>query len=94
MIKYRPERSSISLSLKEEKLFDNMDDLRQFVYEHWRNVVSYMGANDAFKPDEIIIEDNIGDDPITGYRNVRRVCVKRLLNAVYQTPRCIGYCGE
>ena len=33
MIKYRPERVTLSLSMKDEQTFETMDELLQYVYD-------------------------------------------------------------
>lgn len=94
MIKYRPKMDNLKYSLRDEQLFESMDDMLQFVFDRWRRVVSFMGSNEPFRFDEILISEIQGDDPRIGYKNVRRVCVSRMADKAFTTPCCIGFCGE
>lgn len=94
MIKYRPNLVNLKHSLREERSFDSVEDLTMYVFDRWRRVVSFMGAAEPFRPDEILISDIQGDDPQIGYKNVRRVSVTRMADTVYSSPMCIGYIGE
>lgn len=94
MIKYRPKMDNLKYSLRDEQIFDSMEDLIQYVFDGWRRVVSFMGSREPFRSDEIMISEIQGDDPRIGYKNVRLVCVSRMADIVYKSPRCIGYCGE
>ena len=94
MIKYRPQRGSLSSALKDEQIFNTMDDMKQYVYEEWRRACDFLGGKPPFKPEDIVIGEILGDDNRIGWKNVRHVCIKRLLGDVYKTPQCIGWCGE
>lgn len=94
MIRFRPRRHTLTLSLKDELIFESMDDMILFVFDRWRRIVSFMGSNDPFRIDEILISEIQGDDPRIGYKNVRRVCVSRMADESFKTPCCIGFCGE
>lgn len=94
MIRYRSNLTQLKYALRDEHTFETMDDLLQYIYERWGRVVTFMGAADPFRPEEILISDVQGDDPVLGYRNVRRVCVTRMTDQCYKTPQCIGFCGE
>lgn len=94
MIRYRPAFPSLSASLKAEETFDTIEDMLCYVFEHWRRVVSFVGGSVPFRSDEIILGEVLGDDPFSGYRNMRRVFVTRMSDFVYSSPLCIGFCGE
>ena len=94
MIRYRPNVFPISLSVRNEQCFDSVDDLLLHLFERWNRVLSYMGASIPLRPDEIMISDVQGDDPASGYKNVRSVFVTRMTDKCYKTPQCIGFCGE
>ena len=87
MIKYRPVRSSISASIKEEETFSTMEDMLHFLHDRWSRIYAFIGSVVPFQPEEILIGESEGYDQLTGYRNVRRIRVAR-------TGHCIGYCGE
>lgn len=94
MIKYRPQRGSLSLSLKEERIFDTVDDMKQHVFDEWRRACDFLGGKPPFTMDDIVIGEIIGDDSRIGWKNVRHVCIRRLLGELYRAPQCIGWCGE
>ena len=89
-----PKRKTPSLSLKDEQIFDSVDDLKLHIHKIWCKVSAYLGEFEPIHPDEIVISDIIGNDPIIGLKNVREVCVKRTTDIIYKDPLCIGYCGE
>lgn len=84
MIKYRPQRFSLSASVKDEQLFDTLDQMKLFILNTSGRIALYIGKK-PFLPDDILIGDITGDDPVVGWKNVRPVCLKNT---------CIGYCGE
>lgn len=94
MIRYRPAFPSLSASLKAEETFDTMDDMLRYVLDHWRLVFSFVGGTVPFQSDEITLGEVLGDDPRSGYLNMRRVFVTRMSDVVYPSPLCIGFCGE
>jgi hypothetical protein len=94
MIRYLPKCRYLSLSLRSEVTFETMEELIHFVYTNWSRVVSFMGAAEPFRKEEIIIGENLGDDARIGYKNVRQILVRRMKDNIYSAPMCIGYCGE
>ena len=94
MIRYRPRRITPTASLKDEETFENMEELIKHVLVHWGRVADFLGASRPIQPEEIIISEPAGDDPLIGLRNVRTVSVTRTVDAVYPVPMCIGVCGE
>ena len=94
MIRYRPRRATLSLSVKDELVFDSLEDLHAYVLDRWRRVAAFLGASDPIRPEEVVICEASGDDPIIGLRNVRMICVTRTAGVSYPVPHCIGFCGE
>ena len=94
MIRFRPRRKTPTLSLKDELIFEDLDAMLRHVLDHWGRVADFLGASRPILPEEIIISDPTGDDPLIGLRNVRTVSVTRTVDAVYPVPMCIGICGE
>lgn len=84
MIKYSPSRKTLSASLKEERLFCSIEDVKQDVFEHFCRIMDFVSSR-PLRFDEVIVEDEIGDDSITGYRHVRFVTVRKTI---------VGFCGE
>ena len=85
MIKFRPQWHPLSRSIKEEKVFDNMEDMKQYVFDRCQHFFSYVGNLSHFTIEDIEISEIIGNDDRTGWKNVRRIVVK---------DRRIGFCGE
>ena len=94
MIKYRPNLIPLKQSLREEAVFDSMDDMIRFVHEGWSKVVSFMGARKPFGLDEIIIDAMASKNQLTGWENERKILVTRMTDSIYAEPVCIGFCGE
>ena len=90
MIRFRPHRASLSLSIKDELLFNSLDDLLQHVFEHWSRVVAYMGGR-PFRIDEISIGSG-ASNLMTGYDHEHPIYVSRMADDVYPVPMCIGFC--
>ena len=94
MIRFRPKRRTPTASLKDELVFENMDEMLRHVLAHWGNIADALGAKRPIMPEDIIISEPTGDDPLICLRNVRTVSVTRLSGAAYSVPMCIGVCGE
>lgn len=94
MIRYCPKRCTVSLSIKDELLFDSLEDLKAHVLDRWQRIASYLGSSDPIRLDDIIIMEPYGDDPLIGLHNARKICVTRTAGPVYPFPLCIGVCGE
>ena len=92
MIKYRPERKSLTASLKDELFFNTLAELMQYIYEDWRRVVAYMGGK-PFRREEITIRNAL-DDPRAAWNGTYPVCVTRMIDHIHETPLCIGYFRE
>ena len=89
MIKYRPNRTTLSLSIKEEQTFDSTDDLLRFLFDHIQRIVAFIGSSEPVFPEHIIIGEEGRDDPILGWYNVRPVSLIR-----YNSKQTVGFCGE
>ena len=85
MIRYRPVRNSISLSLKEEQVFQTVSDMLQYVFGRCVSYALYVGSRPPSFGDLAVVPMP-GDDPATGYRNECMVTLRRV--------HCVGYCGE
>ena len=84
MIKFRPERKSLSDSIKEEQVFDSIEEMVSFIHERICRIYMYIGSPNPNASD-IVIEREGPDNPLNAYRNERMI-------SVYN--HCIGYCGE
>ena len=90
MIRFRPQRQSLSSSVKDEILFDSLDDLLRHIFDHWSRVVAFMGGR-PFQFEEISIGSG-RYNPMTGYNDEHPIFVQRMVNEPYPVPMCIGYC--
>ena len=91
MIRYRPHRHTLTASLKDELIFATMAELFDYLFDSWGRVISYMGA-EPFRPEEITINGLGSCNPLTGYKREHKVMVRRIADAVFDPPLCIGYC--
>ena len=94
MIRFRPRRKTPTLSLKDELIFEDLDAMLRHLLAHCGRIADFLGSSRPLLPEEIIISEPAGDDPLICLRNVRTVSVTRLSGAVYTVPMCIGVCGE
>ncbi len=84
MIKYIPIRFTLSASVKDEQIFDTLDQMKLFLLNTAGRIALYIGKM-PYIPDDITICESSGDDPYTGLRNVHPVLLKN---------NCVGYYGE
>lgn len=94
MIIYRPQRGSLSDTLKDASEFQTEEEMKQSIYEEWSNYYLEIGyKNSPFEIDDIVIGSETFDDERCGWHDARYVCVKRMGEEVYETPQCIGMCA-
>ena len=91
MIRFRPCHKSISESIKGELIFNNTDEMIQYVFDRWSHVVAFLGGS-PFRMDEISIGDMGSHNPLTGYKDEHPIFVQRMIDKPYCVPMCIGYC--
>ena len=83
------------MSMREAQSFENMGDLRKYIQEKLSRVCTFMGSEDPFRDDEIVIGEVFSkNDIVSGWKNVREVGVMRIGKVPLDCPLCIGYCGE
>ena len=92
MIRYRPHRPTLTASLKDELIFETLDEMLYHVFETWSRVVAYMGAEEPFCQDEIMIYGHGRHNPMTGYKSEHKIMARRMTDNVRTVPICIGYC--
>lgn len=86
MIKYRPHRETLDEAMKEEKIFNSIEDM----YNH---IVSEWNSGNLFSKDDLIISDDLGKDERIDWKETRYVCTKRMGDEIYDVPQCIGMCS-
>lgn len=89
MLIYRPHRELLSEAMREAKVFDNFDELKQYVADWWNRF-----GEDMLDVDDIVLEGKPHDDERVGWKNCRSLCAKRLGKNNYDYPQCIGSVGE
>ena len=87
-IKYRPVRSTLSEAMEEEKSFDTIDAMFDYIVKDWQEF-----GNDLFSKEDLSIEEKPGKDKRINWKECREVYVKRMGQEMYTTPQCIGYCS-
>lgn len=85
MIRYRPNRLSLSASLKDEQVFPSLDDLLLHIYEKARRIALYIGTEPPV-PSDFTVRACSDYNMLTGYRNE---CI-----ILFRSSKCVGYCGE
>ena len=87
-IKYRPVRSTLSEAMEEEKFFDTIDAMFDYIVKDWQEF-----GNDLFSKEDLSIEEKSGKDQRINWKECREVYEKRMGQEMYITPQCIGYCS-
>ena len=94
MIIYRPHRGSLIDAMKEAKEFETLDEMKDYIVDDWDGFI---------KKDDIVLSEETHDDNRIGWKNVKHVCTKGILEydgtykdyiKLYNTPQCIGMCSE
>lgn len=86
MIKYRPHTGSLEKSIKETREFDTLDEMYDYI-------ISQLNIDDEWiSKEDLCISDSF-DDTRTDWHENRYVCLKRIGNEIFETPRCIGICS-
>lgn len=87
MIIYRPNSCCLRNPMEDVKEFENFDEMKQFIYE---GTESCDGVK-PFEIDDIVIDDITQDDPDLGWKDMRRICIKRFFGRTGNFI-CIGFC--
>ena len=82
MFKYRPLRNSLDEEMPEEKTFDSMDQM-----------FDYISKDPMINKEDLLISENLGKDDRIDWSETRHVLVKKYGSNVFDTPQCIGYCS-
>lgn len=87
MIKYRPHKGSLSESINEEREFDTVDQMYDFILSDWNT------GHKFFDRGDLSISKDFGRDKRINWKECRYVCTKRIGKDKYDIPQCIGYCS-
>lgn len=85
MIRYRPQRSTLSASFKDEQVFSTLGEMFQYIFERYSSFSRYVGSEPPSLCDLDIISLPAGQR-LCEYRNECMVVVRQ--------SECVGYCGE
>ena len=84
MIIYRPQRGSLSESMREARLFADEDSMKSHIVREFDGVIDF--------GDIVIVGGPVNDDRIE-WRDTRCVCVKAIPGERCETPLCVGFCS-
>ena len=84
MIRYLPMRQTPSASVKDEQIFDTLDQMKLYILDYMGRIARYIG-HDPFLPGDIVFQDASEYDIVFGIKHARSVYLKTM---------CIGFCGE
>ena len=85
---FRPQRGSLDKAMAEAKVFNSIEEMKQYVVDY------YFFKHPTFGVEDIIIDDEaIPEEAENGWRDTRYVCVKRWYGKVFDYPQCIGMCA-
>ncbi len=85
MIRYRPQRSTLSASFKDEQIFNTLGEMLQYIFERCHSFAHYVGSEPPALSDLDIVSLPQGH-PFCGYRNECMIILRQ--------SECVGYCGE
>ena len=88
MVKYRPHKGSLDEAMKNEREFNNLDEMYDYIILDWNN-----SDVKLFDKDDLSVSKDLGVDKRTGWKETRYVCVKRMGSQIYEHPQCIGMCS-
>ena len=94
MIRYRPNLKTVSLSLKEELIFDSMEEMKDHILDRWQRISAFLGAREPISREDILIGEAEKEILPTGWQTIREVYITRMTDVIYDRPKCIGFCGE
>lgn len=89
MIKYRPHRGTLADAMLEEREFESLDEM----YEYIANVWNSCCLVELFTKDDLIVSDDFGKDDRIDWKETRYVCTRRMGHTVCDAPRCVGMCS-
>lgn len=88
MIIYRPHRGSLADAMVEAKEFNNEQEMKEYIVDHWDGYIAL---------ENIVIDNNPMNDNRNGWKDTRYVCTKKLGKddyiEKYGCPQCIGMCA-
>lgn len=99
MVIFRHHKGSLAESMATAVEFNNYDELKAYIVEHYKKFYKELGyeTEPISLEDVVIEEDEKYDDKRIGWHDTMYVCIKRLGNEdymkEYNSPQCIGMCA-
>lgn len=84
MIIYRPQRGSLSASMREARLFSDEAAMKAHIVEYLDGQVD--------RSDIVVAGEPMNDDR-TRWRDARRVCIKVMSGTHLEPAPCVGFCA-
>ena len=85
MIIYIPALDSILWSLKSIEYFETVEDLKTFIAEQRTRIQRFIGKQEAFRPDDVLIHRSHDLDYLKFWSHHNKVTIGGVT---------VGYCGE
>lgn len=85
MIKYRPNRKTVSMSIKEELLFNTVEEMNLYICDHLNRILHFIDSTHTVSSVDIVFGIPTSFDPFTGWSHVRKISVGNFI---------VGFCGE
>lgn len=85
MVKYRPNKGSLDEAKKNEREFNDLDEMYDYILLAWNN-----SDVKLFDKEDLSLSKDIGADNRIGWKETRYICVKRMGSQIYEIPQCIG----
>lgn len=85
MIRYIPHMESILWSRKSQKEFDNIEDLRLYIADHFTRLSHFVGDNHYFHPADVVFKKTYAYNAVMFWKEHF---------IVFLSGRIVGYCGE
>jgi Zn-dependent peptidase ImmA (M78 family) len=84
-INYRPQRNSLSGSMKDSRIFDSIEHMKLFIVEEQNRINRYIGLKGILDTEDVKLHRKEDYESLTGWKNFREV----VLNG-----KTVGFCGE
>lgn len=90
MIKYRPQRGSLSDAMKEYREFFTIDEMFDYVVRKYGDGILFTKA-------DLSIGEDLGEDERIGWTNSHHILTNRSGDRdfikMYGVPQCVGWCS-
>jgi len=57
MIRYRPRRANLSAEVKDEQIFESLNEMFGYLFDHWNRIFSFIGSYPVNRSD-ILLDAN------------------------------------